>query len=180
MEKSEIENLVKKAQKNCEKSFAQIFDFFFEKIFKYVDNRVEKSETEDLVSEIFLRVTRNLKKYFPKKNAGFSSWIFRIAHNAVIDFYRKKQEFFEFDDENLVAIDENLSPNYFANKNFDTKKMQNLLQKLSPKYREILELKFLENFSNLEVAKITGKSVGNVRITQMRALKEMKKMWGIF
>jgi DNA-directed RNA polymerase specialized sigma subunit, sigma24 homolog len=69
---------VKKAQKNCEKSFAKIFDFFFEKIFKYVDSRVNKSETEDLVAEIFLRVTRNLKKYSPQKTPDFHRGFFEL------------------------------------------------------------------------------------------------------
>ena len=59
----------------------------------------------------------------------------------------------------------------------DQKAIDEALKKLSTAHREILELKFLEEFSNQEIAKITGKTEGNIRIMQLRALRELRKFF---
>jgi len=177
----EIEKLVSKAQKGDKKSFSQLFDIFYDKIFRYVKFRVEDSEAEDLVGEIFLKTIQNIKKYSKTKNARFSSWIFRIAHNSVIDFYRKKREFLGIDEsadgeDFFIQIkDEAPTPEEHTHQRFETQKMYEALKTIPGNQREILELKFLEGFSNTEIAEITGKSEGNIRIIQLRALREMRK-----
>jgi RNA polymerase sigma-70 factor (ECF subfamily) len=177
-----IEKLVSKSQKGDEKSFAELFDIFYEKIFKYIKFRVEEDEVEDLVAKVFLKVVENLKKFAPQKNAGFNAWIFRIAHNTVIDFYRQKRDFLPIDfDESapyFIEIEDPApTPNKTTNKNLDSQKIKNLLQSLAPNHREILELKYFNDFSNYEISKITGKTEGNIRVIQLRALREMRKLW---
>ena len=177
---AEIETLVRRAQRGNEESFAQLFDIFFEKIFRYVQFRVNRDETEDIVSDIFLKVVENLKKYTTRKKIGISAWIFRIAHNTVIDFYRKKQDLLGLTDadtgETIIDIpNDDLTPNQRVQHNWECKVVHEILQKLPSVHREILKLKFLEDFSNAEVAAITGKSEGNIRVIQLRALREMRK-----
>ena len=178
----DIEKLVQKSQKGDEKSFAKLFDIFYEKIFRYVRFRVEESEVDDLVAKVFLKVVENLNRFAPQKNAGFNAWIFRIAHNTVIDYYRQKRDFLSIDPNEdapyYVEIeDKNPPPNKIANKDFDSKRIQDLLDKLPSAHREILELKYLNDFSNNEISKITGKTEGNIRVIQLRALREMRKLW---
>ncbi len=178
----DIEKLVQKSQKGDEKSFTKLFDIFYEKIFRYVRFRVEESEVDDLVAKVFLKVVENLNRFAPQKNAGFNAWIFRIAHNTVIDYYRQKREFLSIDPSEdapyYVEIeDKNPTPNKIANKNFDSKRIRDLLKKLPSTHREILELKYLNDFSNNEISKITGKTEGNIRVIQLRALREMRKLW---
>ncbi len=178
----DIEKLVYKSQKGDEKSFAKLFDIFYEKIFRYIRFRVEENEIDDLVSKVFLKVVENLKKFSPQKNAGFNAWIFRVAHNTVIDYYRQKKEFLPIDPSDdapyyIELEDKSPTPNKVVNKNLDSKKIRELLKKLSPAHREILELKYLNDFNNTEIAKITDKSEGNVRVIQLRALREMRKLW---
>jgi len=180
---NDIKNIVKKAQQGDEASFAILFDIFFDKIYRYINFRVNPNEVEDLVSEVFLRVVEKFNTYSEKKNASFSAWIFKIAHNLVIDFYRKKKELLGLDDDlenNEIFFMQNIEYEDLedsVNKNLDTKKMYELLKKLPAKYREILELKYLEGFSNKEISKITNKSEGNIRLIQLRALREMRKIW---
>jgi len=174
LSKSEIEKLVRRAQFGDEESFATIFDHFFDKIFRYIRFRVDESEAEDLTHDVFLKVVQNFKKY--KQTTGFSAWIFRIAHNTVIDFYRKKRELLGVDDEISFRIpDPCPNPEQQTQKHQEFQKIRETLNLLSPIHREILELKFLEGFSNAEIAKITEKTEGNVRIIQLRALREMRK-----
>ena len=179
---SEIEALVQKAQKGNEKSFSQIFDYFFPKIFRHVSFRVPAENSEDITSEVFLKVVQNLGKYTKQKKAHFSAWLFRIANNTIIDFYRKKKELLGLDEEEEnffaeIPDEDNPQPNEVANKSFDIHKMYKLLKKLPAVQRTILELKFLEEFNNTEIAHITGKTEGNIRIIQLRALRTLRQLW---
>ncbi len=179
--KAYIEKIVKKSQRGDENSFAEIFDIFYEKIFKYIKFRVDQNEVDDLVGEVFLKTVKNLKKYKPQERSTFGSWIYRIAHNVVIDFYRKKQEFLGIDidseDEeySIQLVDDSPGPDKIMEQKIEFEKIQKVLNKLSATNREIIELKFMEDFSNFEIAQITGKSEGNIRIIQLRALRELRK-----
>lgn len=175
-----IETWVVKAQKGHEKSFSLIYDHFFSPIFRYVSFRVPQEHTEDLVGDIFFKVVNHLPKYKPQATASFKAWLYRIAHNQVIDFYRKRKELLGEDqiEENFfvqLPDEKTPQPNKALMKDEESKKIHEVLKKLSPTHRTILELKFLEDFSNTEVAKITGKSEGNIRLMQLRALREMRK-----
>ncbi len=180
---TDLEKLVSRAQRGCEKSFGMLFDFFFEKIARYVRFRVQETEVEDVTSDIFLKVVENIQSYQKAPRAGFSSWIFRIAHNTVIDFYRRKKEVLapENDDDEegffLQIPDENPTPDMETDHHFNTKRIHQMLGQLPSNQREILELKYLEGFSNTEIAQVTGKSEGNVRVLQLRALREMRTLW---
>jgi RNA polymerase sigma-70 factor, ECF subfamily len=179
---SQIEKCVLKAQNGDEKSFAILFDSFYDKIFRYVHFRVSEEDSEDLVSDVFLKVVEKLHTYKSNPKAGFNAWIFRIAHNRVIDFYRQKKELLGQSDDAgndffLQIPDDNLRPDQQTNLNLDVKKLQKIMKKLPDVQREILEFKYLEGFSNAEVAKITGKAEGNIRVIQLRALREIRKQW---
>ncbi len=177
---STIEQWVEKAQHGHERSFVKLYDLFFEPIFRYVAFRVPADQVEDLVGEIFYKVVKNLSKYEKKKGSRFKSWIYRIAHNQVIDFYRKQKE---------LLGEDGLEEDFFVNlpdEKEDTpeeqilkkevyEKLYTVMKQLSPSHREILELKFLEEFTNTEIAQITGKSEGSIRLMQLRALREMRK-----
>ncbi len=179
---SQIEMCVEKAQKGEEKSFSMLFDAFYDKIFRYVHFRVPAEEVEDIVSDVFLKVVEKLQTYKPDPKSGFSAWIFRIAHNKIIDFYRQKKELLGQTDEDgndffLQIPDENLQPDQQTNLNLDIKKLHKILKQLPDAQREILEFKYLEGFTNEEIAKITGKAEGNIRVIQLRALREIRKQW---
>lgn len=177
----EIETLVVKAQKGDEDSFALLFEHWFDRVYRYTAYRVSEAECEDIVSDIFLKVVQNLPKYKSRTGVGFGAWLFRLAHNTIIDWYRRKKELLgsdlETDDEDFFATlaDKEQTPNESTNSLYDYARVYKFLAKLKPDHREILELKFLEGFSNKEIASITGKTEGNIRIMQLRALKEMRQ-----
>ncbi|MBT3349283.1 sigma-70 family RNA polymerase sigma factor [bacterium] len=178
---TEVLKLVRRAQTGDESSFAKIFDLFFDKIFRYVRFRVDPEDAEDLTSEVFLKVVENIEKYKPQHKIAFSAWIFRIAHNTVVDFYRKKRELLGLVDADgnlkFDVVDDAPLPPEIAQKCWEHAQIHEMLAKLPAGHREILELKFLEDFSNAEIAKITGKSEGNIRVIQLRALREMRKFF---
>lgn len=177
---ADIEALVLKAQNGDQDSFAVLFDIWFDRVYRYTAYRVDADECEDLVSEIFLKLVQYLPQYQSRSGIGFGAWLFKMAHNTIIDWYRKKKDLLgsdlEIDNEDFFAkvIDEQPLPNQQVNSLYDYENVYNFLKKLKPDHREVLELKFLEGFSNREIAAITGKTEGNIRIMQLRALKEMR------
>lgn len=176
-----IEALVRKAQSGDEASFAALFEMWFDRVYRYTAYRVDAAECEDVVSDIFLKVVQSLPRYKAQSGVGFGAWLFRLAHNTIIDWYRKKKALLgsdlEEEGEDFFAQMADVQPRPDENTNslYDYERVYKFLKKLKPDQREILELKFLEGFSNKEIASITGKKEGNIRILQLRALKEMRQ-----
>ncbi len=177
---ADIEKIVLKAQQGDQDSFSALFDIWFDRVYRYTAYRVDSSECEDIVSEIFLKLVQYLPKYKSRSGVGFGAWLFRMAHNTIIDSYRKKKALLGSDineDEDFFArvVDEQPLPDSQVNSLYDYDRVYAFLKKLKPDHREILELKFLEGFTNKEISAITGKTEGNIRIMQLRALKEMRQ-----
>ena len=180
-----IEALVRDAQKGREEAFGHLFDLVSPHIERYISHRVPTEEVEDIHSDIWLKVVQKLHTYAPKGQAGFRAWIFRIAHNAVVDFYRRQKPFLSLENESgegdeseyILQIEDEqiLTPDDHTNLRLDTDRMLRELKNLSALQREILELRYLEGFLTHEIAQITGKSEGNIRVTQLRALRELKR-----
>ncbi len=182
LSKEEAETLVVESQQGDSAAFARLYDYFFPRVYRYVSFRVEGENIEDVVSDVFLKVVQYLQKYTTQKNASFSAWVFRIAHNQVVDHYRKKKEVLislEGDEEfqsyfDAIPDERAPGPDEALQQVFESEKMRKNLSKLKPNYREILELKYLEDFSNKEIAQISEKTEGNIRIMQLRALKDLR------
>ena len=174
------------AKEGDQAAFVILYREMFPRIFRYVALKVPGPEVEDMVGDVFLKVVAKLDQYHPVKAASFSAWVYRIAHNTIIDYYRKKKDVFvsaseeEEGERFWDALPDHhlLLPSEDVDQGLERDKIHEALGKLRPNYREILDLKFLEGFSNYEIAEITGKKEGNVRILQMRALEELRGDYG--
>jgi RNA polymerase sigma factor (sigma-70 family) len=174
--KEEIEELVLMAQKGDHDAFSKLYDIFVDPIYRYIYFRVKAKDAEDLLETLFMKVWENLKQYKFKKNKSFSAWIFRIAHNLVVDYYRssKKHETSELLD---YIADKNTDndPVKTTQSNLDKDYLKLAMSKLKKKHQEIIIYKFVNELSNKEIAQILSKTEGNLRILQFRALKALKK-----
>ena len=168
-----IENLVKEAQAGNAEAVGDIYDHFFDTIYRYVYFKVNEKYVEDIVGVVFIKTWENIKRY--KKTSGFKSWIFRIAHNSVIDHYRTNKEDFELS-ENIADNRILHNPNIITEKRIVSQFVRNAVRKLEEKYRQIIILKFINELENDEIAKILKTSAANVRTLQFRALKKLKKI----
>ena len=85
-----IERLVKRAQEGETAPFAGLYEHFYDKIFRYIVFKTGSAvDAEDIAEEVFLRMLESISS-FSWRGYPFSSWLFRIAHNLVVDYYRKK------------------------------------------------------------------------------------------
>src|SRR4051812_38116798 len=90
-------DLVRKAKQGQEEAFGSIYNLYFEKIYRFIYYRVSHKEVaEDLAEEVFLKVFSKLSSI--EKDGSFEGWLYQIARNKVIDYYRDKKQ--------LVALEE--------------------------------------------------------------------------
>ena len=133
-------------------------------VYRYVNNR---QEAEDITQEVFVRVWRNLKKF--KRSKSFKTWIFTIAKNSCIDFFRKKKTIPFSEPEDIAGED----------KFFERTNINQLLQfakdKLMPKYQLVLSLYYNQNLNFREISETTGEPLNTIKSRHRRALILLKK-----
>jgi len=134
-------------------------------------------DAEDLVQEVFIKAFTNIQSFDSKRK--FSSWLYRIAHNTFINAIKKKGR------EPIPFFDpDTLSPHPVAKETADGKlisqeikeEINNHLNKLKPKYREILVLYFLEELSYQEISDILHIPISTVGVRLTRAKTQIKKL----
>jgi len=171
-----IEELVIKVQDGDHDAFSKLYDLFIDPIYRYVYYRVNEADVEDIVESVFIKVWQFMHKYKQKKNTYFSSWIFRVAHNLVVDHYRKSKNL-EYDALNQDLVDDRRehSPIRNTENALDNTVLKKAIATLSRTYQDVIVYKYVNDLTNEEVSQIMGKSEGSIRILQFRALKALRE-----
>lgn len=168
--------LVKLAINGDEKAYAELLDRYKDAIFymllKMVNN---KNDAEDLTIEAFGKAFKNIEQYTP--NYAFSTWLFKIATNNCIDFIRKKKA-------NVISIDQaeeenDMAPPPLQSSSLDPEEgmiksqkvslMRSVVNKLKPRYRNLIELRYFKEYSYEEIAKELNLPLGTVKAQLFRA-----------
>lgn len=171
----DIDTLVSLAQKGDSESFGLIYDELVDKVYRYIYFKTPSVEiAEDLTEDVFFNVWKNLPKYKKQKHP-FSAWVFRIAHNQVIDYYRQNKEFIELD-ETLTDQNTENKPQRLIEKKLIQKEVQIALKELPDQQAQAVILKYINDFSNYEIAQTMQKSETAVRILLSRGLAKLKKV----
>lgn len=172
--------LVERA-KTDEQAFTVLYNFYFQKIYRYIFARVgNRDSAEDLVSQTFLKVFVNLDAY-SYKGYTFGAWVYKIATNILIDYYRKEGRKKEVNIDSIGDIvDDSYSPVDDMENKENREKIDIILRKLPPKYQKILYLRFFADMSTEEIAVMIGVSVNNTRVIKYRALKKFRKKYDEF
>ena len=171
---SEETCLVDQARAGDPEAFAKLYDAYVERVTRYIYFRVsEGSDTEDLVSQVFLKAWENLDRY-KSGSSPFIAWLYTIARNLVIDHYRTKKNILPLEEAIATPSDMEM-PDEEAQMHFDLEAMRDSLQALSKDQQQVLILKYIAGLPNEEIAKIMGKQEGTVRGLQMRGLQTLAK-----
>jgi len=164
-----------------DRAFSVLYDFYFPQIYGYLYKRLGCREiVEDLVSEIFLKVFSNLKS-FDSGKASFSTWLYRIATNRLVDFYRKhgREKSLPIDDD--VELTDEINFEMQVSAQFDAKVERQLvdivLRKLNKRYQRVLHLRFFAEMDNSEIAATCQISINNVGVLLHRAQKKFEKLY---
>ena len=132
--------------------------------------------SEDLVQDVFLRMLRYRHTY--RAEGRFVTWMFTIAHNVKVDYYRKKKVPAEpmTTEEAVASHDPN--PEELSEKKNEAEILQKALRRLSDEKREVLLLSRFQDLKYEEIAKITGCKVGTVKARIHWAIKELTQKYG--
>ncbi len=168
-------SLVRRAQGGDVDAIGELYDRHHKHIFRYVWSRVHDNRAaEDLTGEIFTRMVISLADYRPM-GVPFRAWLYRIAHNLVVDHYRKESGhvWVPLDHaENLS--EEGNSPALIVERQLTAERVQRALAKLDPSQREVVVLRFLAGLSLREVALTLNKTVAAVKSLQHRGLVALR------
>jgi len=170
------EGLVQRAKQHDQEAFARLYDEYFDKIYRYVALKIgDKTEAEDMTQQVFLKALQSISS-FKWKGVPFSAWLYRIAHNQVVDYLRKKKRRpATLMDESLVSSDSENNPQLIAERNIDTERLLSATQRLTDAQREVISLRFTSELSTAQVAEIMGKSQGAIKALQHSAIVALRK-----
>jgi len=170
--------LVTRALKNDQKAYAELLGRYRDSIYfmllKMVNN---PSDAEDLTIEAFGKAFRSIGQYTP--NYAFSTWLFKIATNNCIDFIRKKRSVTVSLDQTIDEDDalshsdsirsDSLDPEMSLIKEQKVKVLREIVAKLKPRYRKLVELRYFEEYSYEEISKELDLPIGTVKAQLFRA-----------
>ncbi len=164
--------------KGDQKAYAELLQRYRESVYymmlKMVNN---KDDADDLTIEAFGRAFKKLDQYTP--NYAFSTWLFKIASNNAIDFLRKKKlsntismdtrnENSDYDASNLVRST-HLNPEEFYIKKQKVEMVRAVIDKLKPKYKELVELFYFQELSHEEISEKLNLPIGTIKAQLFRA-----------
>lgn len=158
--------------------FGRFYDLYVERVYRFIYFKVSsQEEAEDLTAETFLKVWQHLVD--GKKIEHLNAFVYQIARNVVIDWYRKRasHKTVDMEDEDLAAIPDD-APSVVETtiRKFDAEQLEKYLRQLKEEYRDIIILKYLDELSVEEIATVLDKSRGNVRVLAHRALVTLRQL----
>ncbi len=168
--------LVLRAAKHDPEAFARLYDRFVDKIYKYIYYKVgAKSDAEDLTAQVFLKAWEAIGRYRVTERP-FSAWLYRIAHNLVVDHFRTKRDAVPI--EEATRLEEKQADlDDLTEAHLTAETLQRAINRLTHDQQQVIILRFLEGYSTEQVAEIMGKGQGAVRTLQHRALAGLERVF---
>ena len=168
-----MRELVDRSVQGDAEAFGGLYDLLCDSVYRYFYHHVgNEPDAEDLLSRTFLRAWRAVPS-FRWRGKPFEAWLFTLARNQLIDFYRERRRVHEQLDESRP--DTRLGPEGRAIAVAEATATRAALARLTQEQREVLVLKFYLDQDTREIAAIMGKREGTVRALQMRALQALRR-----
>ena len=170
-----VRALVERAQKGDRASLEELYLIHFDRVYSYLHMTVaNRHDAEDLTTQTFLKMLESIGR-FRWQSAPFSAWLFRIAHNLSMDYFRSRRRWQPEAEVPEPYGSEEPSAEAEAMQSIGRQSMLDLIDTLSHEQQQVLTLKFVFNFANADVAKILDKSEGAIKSLQHRALASLQK-----
>lgn len=173
------QDLVERAIQGDSRAFGLLYERHMDAIYRYVFFRVgSPHDAEDLTEDVFVRAWEAIGGFKRGGQGSFVSWLYRIAHNIVIDHYRKRQP--QSWSSEQLALEESPLPSVeeAAHHNQDVLRLARAISELDETEQQVIVLRFIEGLSHGEVSEVIGKSEGASRVIQHRALVNLKAILG--
>ena len=152
-----------------------LYEEYYDRMVRYIFVRIrDQTEAEDLAGEVFLKALKSLDSY-RGRGEQMHVWLFKIAHNVVIDHVRKmsKRKTVPL---NEMEIPDRLNVEETVETRLQVERLSQALEQLTPSQREVIGLRFFAGLSSAEVGEISGKSGAAVREMQRAAIEKLRKL----
>ena len=170
--------------KSDKENFIHLYDKYFKQIYKYTLSRVRDEQiAEDITAETFMRALEKIDSYKDKGNP-YSSFLYRVAINLIMDYHRdekKQKEFMSFNWEEVKDGRDEIADQMSDQEQEETElgqmeRLKNALENLKEKERNLISLKYFEDLSYKEMAEVLDINVNHVGVQLNRAMNRLSKL----
>ena len=171
------QGLLERASRADPEALGALYDRYVGRIYSYIYHRVGQADlAEDLTAQVFARMLEAIREGRGWRTS-FSGWLYRIAHNLVIDHYRRRGRatFVELEEAQPIVADE-ADPVRKVEARLESEHLRAALGKLTEEQAEVIELRFLDEFSIAEVAAMMDKTEGAIKALQYRAVLALRRV----
>jgi RNA polymerase sigma-70 factor (ECF subfamily) len=155
-----------------------LYERYFDRIYRYVYLKLgDATEAEDITEQVFLKMIEAIGA-FQWQGASFASWLYRIAHNQIVDLSRQRTR---RPQTSLEPISETLpserdDPHAHAELREFTRHLREAMHNLTDLQAQVIMLKFGAGMTNAEVAEVMERTEGAIKALQFSALQNLNKM----
>jgi len=165
--------------KQDKEAFAELYDRYIEKIFRFVYFKVSnRQEAEDVASEVFLKTWDYLTNSDTKKIDRFSSFIYQVARNKVIDIYRDRAKTQTCSLDDIETLPSDTTPFHTVSALQEKKELHAAIRQMKQQYQEAVILRYIDGLSIKEISVVIGKRPTAVRVMLHRAMKKLQELLG--
>lgn len=170
--------IVDAAREGDEAALAELYSRYFPRVYRYILARMGNPyDAEDLTEEVFLRVLDAIDR-FQWREAPFSAWLFRIAHNAVISQRRKEGARGRSSPLSEALPVDSQGPEDMVETRLALNEVMKAAETLPEAQRRVISLRFAAGLSVAETARAMDKGEGNVKVIQHKAITKLREMLG--
>jgi len=172
-----------KLKSHDKEAFIAVYDNHVAEIYRFVYFKIgRKEEANDLTSMIFLKAWNHIQNNSLEDAKTLRALLYKVARNSIVDYYRetgsKLRVTSSLDDEDnrIEVVDEGINPQDKLDREADLELIKSKLPLLKEEYRDVVIMKFINDLTLEEIAEISGKNKGNVRVLLHRALSALKEL----
>ena len=169
-------DIVDAAKAGDEAALAELYNLYFPRVYRYILARMGNPyDAEDLTEEVFLRVLDAIER-FQWREAPFSAWLFRIAHNAVISQRRKEGSRGRSSPLSEALPVDSQGPEEMVENRLALNEIMKAAETLPEAQRKVIGLRFSAGLTVAETARAMGKGEGNVKVIQHKAIAKLREL----
>ncbi len=171
-----LNRLARRMKKGDKRAAAALYDELAAKVFGFCLNRTGiRHVAEDLTQDIFFKLIGGVDT-FDEKKGNFSVWFWRLARNVVIDYYRERKDklFADVGDEAVAGVASHERADALDEK-FELERLTRFVGEFQEDEKNLFELRYVSELSYGEIAEITGKSEGALRVMAVRLKKKIRE-----
>jgi len=163
------------------RAFVYLYDHYFPRIHGYVRYRVHsQQDAQDLVADVFFKAIRGLERFRWRKESSFAAWLFRIAHNLIVDYHRQHEGVplsLDADDDVPQLASPAPLPEQVLARRETFREMRDLIATLSPRRQEVITLRFYGGLHNNEISAILGLDERTVAAHLCRGVQDLQRRY---